>query len=532
MLTHFFYELFFFQGVWLCDPLLSLIDTSAVGVLSGTVQQAALNPATAVVDYVALMIAFLYTATTNLIAAAKETDRGVEGAPKTTNNFVGSIQLSTWVGSAAGLMLFIFAKQSIYAIAGDGVADPAVFQAATRYVKIRALGMPFAAIIGSAQAACLGMQDIKSQFIILSVAAVVNFVGDMVFVGSSNPWVGGAAGAAWATVFSQFAAVALFAQWLCHKPKPKPIRPELNLSQPILELTGDSKGPSNQVRQSKFRSALSSIGRLGRNRKDNEQKEASQYQSKSVRGFLDGRSRKRDLWKLPSKQIVKAFSPYFLPVTSAQVGRISAYVAMSYTVASSLGTKAMAAQQIICSLVYSLFPLADSLSLTGQSFVPGIIEKAASPDRTAVLQKTMVNLAKGALILGFAMVGAAGCIPIISSHLTADASVAGMVNHVVPFLAANFPFYALTMALEGFLLGRKDLGFQGKMYSSFCFIIPYFMLRVKSAALTGSKIAGLAGVWKVMLGYQVLRFVSWFARFLFLQRQTAQESSKLALASH
>jgi hypothetical protein len=43
-------------GVWLCGPLLSLIDTSAVGLFSGTVQQAALNPAVAVTDYSALLI--------------------------------------------------------------------------------------------------------------------------------------------------------------------------------------------------------------------------------------------------------------------------------------------------------------------------------------------------------------------------------------------------------------------------------------------------------------------------------------------
>lgn len=43
-------------GVWLCGPLLSLIDTSAVGIFSGTVQQAALNPAVAITDYAALLI--------------------------------------------------------------------------------------------------------------------------------------------------------------------------------------------------------------------------------------------------------------------------------------------------------------------------------------------------------------------------------------------------------------------------------------------------------------------------------------------
>lgn len=34
-------------GVWLCSPLLSMIDTSVVGLFSGTLQQAALNPAVA-----------------------------------------------------------------------------------------------------------------------------------------------------------------------------------------------------------------------------------------------------------------------------------------------------------------------------------------------------------------------------------------------------------------------------------------------------------------------------------------------------
>jgi len=38
-------------AVWLCCPLLSVIDTSTVGLYVGTAQQAALNPAIAIVDY-------------------------------------------------------------------------------------------------------------------------------------------------------------------------------------------------------------------------------------------------------------------------------------------------------------------------------------------------------------------------------------------------------------------------------------------------------------------------------------------------
>jgi hypothetical protein len=38
-------------GVWLCVPLLSMIDTSTVGIMAGTAQLAALNPAIAVINY-------------------------------------------------------------------------------------------------------------------------------------------------------------------------------------------------------------------------------------------------------------------------------------------------------------------------------------------------------------------------------------------------------------------------------------------------------------------------------------------------
>ena len=68
------------MGIWLCSPVLSMIDTAAVGTLAGTAQQAALNPAVGVSDYVALVAAFMYTATTNLVASAARGDRDDDAA--------------------------------------------------------------------------------------------------------------------------------------------------------------------------------------------------------------------------------------------------------------------------------------------------------------------------------------------------------------------------------------------------------------------------------------------------------------------
>ena len=64
-----------------------------------------------------------------------------------------------------------------------------------RYVRIRAMGMPAAALIGTAQAACRGLQDVRSPLRIIGVAAMVNLVADLILVRSPRPWIGGAAGA-------------------------------------------------------------------------------------------------------------------------------------------------------------------------------------------------------------------------------------------------------------------------------------------------------------------------------------------------
>jgi len=527
-------------GVWLCSPLLSLIDTSAVGLFSGTVQQAALNPAVAVTDYAALLIAFMYTGATNLIAAAKEHDEGVAGAPRTSKTLIGALQLSTFVGLGLGLTLFAFARPLLRTIIGNDGISPAVFDAAMKYVRIRAIGMPAAAMIGSAQAACLGMQDIKSPLYVLLAAAVVNFMGDCMFVGCSHPWIGGAAGAAWATVFSQYAAVSLFIHWLCHKPSksvageenPTTTSKTVNLSSAILELMGSKSSRANKSRRKRFVDAVKSV-RSGSSTVANDETAVTtkpKEKAFSVRGFLDGKlDRKRQLVQFPPKATIDEFAPYVVPVTSTQVGRVSGYVAMSHVVSSSLGTVSMAAQQVIVSLFYCLCPIADSLSLTAQSFLPSISEKKPSPARTAALRQTVRNFMKAGGVFGAVMVAAVSCIPLLSGFFTSDPMVSSLVNMVTPLLVGFFAVHGFVCSSEGLLLGQKDLGFLGKMYGAFFAVVPYFMLRVKKAALADTVgTINLKSVWTVFLSYQLFRFAAWGARVAMLQRRTKRHTPVVA----
>ncbi|CAJ1934282.1 unnamed protein product [Cylindrotheca closterium] len=525
-------------GVWLCGPLLSLIDTSAVGLFSGTVQQAALNPAVAVTDYAALLIAFMYTGTTNLVAAAQESDRTTADKPSTTKTLVGAMQLSTYVGAGLGAILFTFARPLLRAIIGNDSISPAVFSAAMKYVRIRALGMPAAAIIGSTQAACLGMQDIKSPLYVLVAAAVANFLGDAFFVGSSNPWIGGAAGAAWATVFSQYVGVAMFVRWLSHKPGKKPA--VMNLSNAILEMTGEPSTDEGQRRQRGFQESLKQFSlktHIKRSRlpkllsklrpnKSTANKTASSNESFSARGFLQNKFVARDLLKPPSKETRTKFTPYLVPVTTTQVGRVSGYVAMSHVVASSLGTVSMAAQQVIVSLFYCLCPIADSLSLTAQSFLPAISQRPPSKERSDALKKTSKSFLKAGGVFGAGMMAAVSAIPLLTGFFTADPSVISLVNGVVPLLLAFFGLHGVLCSSEGLLMGQKDLGFLGKMYGAYFFAVPYLMLKVKAKALAGDLSVNLISVWKIFLGYQAVRAATWLGRVFMLQRRNDREGRR------
>jgi Na+-driven multidrug efflux pump len=482
----------------------------------------------------------MYTGTTNLVASAQETDRGTADKPRTTKTLIGAMQLSTFVGAGLGTVLFVFARPLLSAIIGNGDVSPAIFGAAMKYVRIRALGMPAAAIIGSTQAACLGMQDIRSPLYVLAAAAVVNFFGDMLFVSNAHPLLGGAAGAAWATVISQYVGLALFIRWLCNKPEKTP--PVMNVSKAILEITGKPSSEGGSRRQ-RLRDGLQNfnlkrdekkrpgwiLGKLFKPKTVSGEKPQPEEGNVSVRGFLQNKFSSADLVKPPSAEIRKEFAPYLLPVTTTQVGRVSGYVAMSHVVASSLGTISMAAQQVIVSLFYCLCPIADSLSLTAQSFIPSISEKPVSAERAAALRRTSINFVKAGAIFGVAMMAAVSAIPLLSGFFTSDPVVVSMVNSVVPLLLAFFGLHGVLCGTEGVLLGQKDLGFVGKMYGGYFLAVPYLMLRVKKAALAGSPV-DLTSVWSVFLIYQTFRFVAWLARVAVIQRRTEIEAKAAAYA--
>lgn len=459
-------------GIWLCGPLLSLIDTSAVGILSGTSQQAALNPAITITDDGALLVSFMYTATTNLVAAAHEKDRISQDRTTTISTIVTSLQLAVFVGIIFGLGLATSSTILIQALLGRkrGI-DYEVMDAAQKYVRIRALGMPAAVLIGVAQSACLGCKDARSPLLVMIAAALVNLLGDILFVGRPNVWLGGAAGAAWATVFSQYAAMVMFIQWLCSKPA---------------AVDGDIVNENRAI---------------------------------PTRGILHNHFKVLDLFLFPKyMNIVKKIGEYMIPVTTTAIGRVSGYIAMSHVVSSAFGTADMAAQQIVLAFFLCFIPMCDSLNLTAQSFVPGIHEYTQDIRlRSKVMKQTFNNFMRAGGIFGLALTAIVSMMPLVSRFFSRDSAVIASVNATTPYLALFCAFSGIVCSGEGLLLAQKDLSFLKNSFSVFFFVIPFFLLRIKNAVLQGAQNVGLQSVWRVFAIYQVVRSGMWIYRLKLLQ---------------
>eukprot|EP00984_Skeletonema_dohrnii_P018380 scaffold8562_cov102-Skeletonema_dohrnii-CCMP3373.AAC.7 len=556
-------------GVWLCSPVLSMIDTASVGLLSGTAQQAALNPAVSVADYGALVVAFMFTATTNLIAAAQAQDQddgqGVD-APRTTLTLVTALKLALVVGSVFGVGLSFFGNTLIQSLIGNDSLDPEVVAAALRYVRIRCLGMPAAVVIGTAQSACLGMQDVKSPLYVLLAAAVINFCGDVIMVPNANPWLGGAAGAAWATVFSQYGALIMFWRWMTTRPKvgvdkgkglklnwsklggifgskkhdniinEEDETKRVDVTQGIMELTGTSA--EGKSRRKQFRAFLGSKNLLKgirlqssyeslRLKKD---RPASVKSLPKSRGFLaDGKLTLRDYLSVSKidAPTAKEFAPFVIPVTTTSIGRISGYIAMSHVASSTLGTFDMAAHQIIFSIFCCLTPIVDALSQVAQSFVPSIHGiKAKSEARANALRKTINNFRKVGAMFGVLLVSLVSMIPLISRYFTSDPLVMQKVNGAIPGVALFLIVHGLMCGGEGSLLGQKDLVFLRNSYALFFFTVPAYMLRLKYRALAGLQTVGIGTMWAAFSSYNLIRTTIFHVRLALLQRRTDRQIEK------
>jgi Na+-driven multidrug efflux pump len=455
-------------------------------------------------------------------------DRDSVEQTETKKTLVGALRLSLRVGLGFCIVVLLLSNSMLRRLVGHNAINPEVLAAAQKYVWIRSLSMPAAAMIGSAQAACLGMHDVKSPLYITLMAAVVNALADLWFVPHSHPWLGGAAGAAWGTTLSQYAAAAIYIYWLSHSPKDSRLtRTWAKISDkfPLLR-----RGSKNAVDEPKTAAEPDESSTESDIPVDLAPKHLATH------GFLQDSFQVMDLIKNRNKQdkTSQGYIPFVVPVTTTQVGRCSVYVAMGHVVSSSLGTVNMAANQILVSFFYALIPIADALSQTAQALLPRIFastDLSENPkEKTRVVRAALKSFTNAALLCGATLAAVVACVPLVTRLLmTSDPAVLKIVNSVVPIHFIIFCLHGIFCASEGILMAQKDLGFLGRMYALYFFVVPALMLRLKRQ---GAQLQ-LQSIWLVFLGYQLFRLSAWVGRvgWLFWKTQKEGEKSDETLAA-
>ncbi|XP_065866896.1 protein DETOXIFICATION 46, chloroplastic-like [Euphorbia lathyris] len=194
-------------GLWLCGPLMSLIDTAVIG-QGSSIELAALGPGTVVCDYMSYLFMFLSVATSNLVATSL--------ARRDKNEVQHQISILLFVALVCGISMFLFTRffGSWALTAFTGPKNAHLVPAANTYVQIRGYAWPAVIVGWVAQSASLGMKDSWGPLKALAVSSIVNGVGDIVlcsFLGY------GIAGAAWATMVSQVIAAYMMIEALNDK---------------------------------------------------------------------------------------------------------------------------------------------------------------------------------------------------------------------------------------------------------------------------------------------------------------------------
>ena len=191
-------------GIWLLQPILSLIDSSVVGMSTSVsiVEFAGLGPGIAWIDSSSYLMSFLGIAVTNLYANAQA-----------ANNHDEAYKVLRSGKSIAIMLAFVllvcqlkFARYFIGVLAGPNLK---VIPHAMEYSRIRAFGALAAVPSIAIQSAFLAAKDSLTPLVAVVVGAVVNLVGDLFLVNSCGM---GIVGAAWATMLSQFASFVYLLQ--------------------------------------------------------------------------------------------------------------------------------------------------------------------------------------------------------------------------------------------------------------------------------------------------------------------------------
>ena len=204
-------------GALAAEPLYILTDTAIVGHL-GRSQLAALAIAATILSALFTVFNFLQYGTT--AQTARASGAGAVGTARQLG--AQTLWLSLGIGVAVAALTAALAQPLVAAMGGDG--ETAAY--AVTYLRIAALGLPFAFVALGAQGYLRGVSDLRRPLLILVGGNVLNVVLELLFVYGFD-W--GISGSAWGTTLAQAAMGLAFLVSVVPRDRvARRLRPELN----------------------------------------------------------------------------------------------------------------------------------------------------------------------------------------------------------------------------------------------------------------------------------------------------------------
>jgi putative MATE family efflux protein len=210
-------------GALAAEPIYILVDTAIVGHL-GTAPLAALAVAGTVLTGAFTLFNFLTYATTAQVARFH--GAGDEATARALG--VQALWLATAIGVALLAATTLLARPAATLMGATGhTQDLAVL-----YMRIAAIGLPFALIALAGQGYLRGFSDLRTPLKIVIASNAANVVLELLFVYGFD-W--GVKGSAWGTAIAQAGMGLAFARHLWARPW----RPNLDRIRPLLRIGGE-----------------------------------------------------------------------------------------------------------------------------------------------------------------------------------------------------------------------------------------------------------------------------------------------------
>lgn len=431
--------------IWLSEPLLSLVDTTVVGITqqNAIVQLASLGPSTTLIDSLLYLTYFLAIATTNLISKGIAV-RDYRGLQRTTSHVLG---VATLLGTVTTVIVWGAGGLVLRNMAGAS-GTPELLAFATRYAWIRA-SVAVSSVVGMvAQSFCLATLNTRTPAMAVLAASVTNLAGDLALAPRY-----GVQGAALATAAASLVSTSILMQ---------AVRRKMQIWR-RMEVQGDPSGGVNEIRvpeKLQYRDAAPAAENTTQIAIGNVEYDSSIQANdvlvataSTVPEMNPLSHQEIPLLSLPGRQdmleLVKLSGPIFFVI----LAKVACYGAMTIR-CTDFGVVSLAAHNIMMRVFFFFGCFGDAVSQTAQSFMPATLyPKPSTKDFRGILKKLIVLA--GVIAFWNCQVSTR-ILQSLGRYLSNDASIVAMMRDHAHYLGAALALHPFILLCEGTVIAARD----------------------------------------------------------------------------